>query len=71
MKKFLQRLWVKHVIRQLKKSPVNSEKAARILIHYTLVEMEKRGAKELEIEYEAPDSGFTKKLMIIAYLTDK
>lgn len=70
MKALFRRLWVRFLIKQLKKGAVNSETATRILIHYTLLEMQKKQSKEIEIEYEAPDITDVK-LIIIGYLTDK
>ncbi|MDH5825790.1 hypothetical protein [Sphingobacterium faecium] len=68
--KILRKLWIKFLIRQLKKGALNSESATRILIHYTLLQMKEKGKEELTIEYEAPDITGTR-LIILAYLTEK
>lgn len=70
MKKYIRRLWVKFLIGQLKKGAVKSESVMRILIHYTLLEMQKRKVDQIEIEYSEPESTKTK-LLLIGYLTDK
>lgn len=60
----------KVLIGQLKKGAVKSESVMRILIHYTLLEMQKRKVDQIEIEYSEPESTKTK-LLLIGYLTDK
>jgi len=70
MKKLFRKIWIRFLIKQLKKGAVNSETATRILIHYTLLQMQNKSKDQLYIEYEAPDRTDVK-LIMIAYLTDK
>lgn len=70
MKKLIRKLWVRFLIKQLKKGVIDSDSATRILVHYTLEQMRKKGIDELEIEYSAPERTDVK-LLILAYLTNK
>ncbi|WP_133228397.1 hypothetical protein [Sphingobacterium corticibacter] len=70
MKYYIKKLWVRFLMKLLKKGAVTSELAARILVHYTLVKMQEKGQTELEIEYEAPEISNVK-LIMVAYLTEK
>lgn len=69
MKKYIRKLWVRFLIKQLKKGAINSESVARILVHYTLIEMQKRKQTDLELEYSC--EGNDTKLIILGYLTNK
>jgi hypothetical protein len=70
MKRLIRKIWVRFLIKQIKKRAIDSESVARIIVHYTLEQMQKKGVSELEIEYTAPERTDVK-LLILAYLTDK
>lgn len=70
MRKYFRKIWVRFLIHQLKKGGLKNESIMRIMIHFTLLDMQERKIETLEMEYSAPEVTKTK-LLLIAYLTEK
>lgn len=49
------RLWARIIISQLKRGAIKNESVLRVLIHYLLLEMDKRKASEIDVTYTISD----------------